>query len=691
MNQPLDIRWKDLHSLFSVVMCIDESMTLVYASKTLSNCLPETKNRPKLLDVFDTLRPRSLATFSDGLNALDSLCLLTAKNGKFAIRGQLLRTQYQEQDVLCFCGAPWLFWINAKSPETHLGLSDFSAQDVQLDQLFFMSTERQMVDDLEQLNTDLGAAKQQLEETQDTQRQFFAQMSHEIRTPLNGVVSALSLLDNHPTDPEQSQLVRLARSSSENLMQVINYVLNVSKLELSPHEDQKTFSWPDLIRSTIDIIAAKAKEKSLQVKLDMSPNLPRACFGNPDRLRQTLLNLAVNAIKFTDTGSITIRALPVHQAQDHCILRLEVIDTGAGISEDHLPHIFEPFWSSQPNGFATQTERRLYDEGTGLGLDIVRRNVLSMGGEIMVTSTLGQGSKFWFELPTTLPAETGSVSVAAAVQQEPEIEELTGRVLLVDDNETNLLLGSMILKSMGLEVTSVDGGGAAIAAARQQQFDLILMDITMPDMDGLEATRQIRTFASRDLLPIVALTAHTDYKEKAACLDIGMDGYLTKPIIREQLHKALATWLAKDKKLTSKEAVEDMTYENNIIDTELVTESVIEELIRQIGRDNLLIVISKVRTEATQRWSELVTADKQSNKDAIKRHVHSLASIFRSVGLMPAGDALGAIETKLRAGEEVPPGWLNALEKLKTDSIIALTQRMEEQSASSPKIQTDTK
>jgi len=313
----------------------------------------------------------------------------------------------------------------------------------------------------------------------------------------------------------------------------------------------------------------------------------------------------------------------------------------------------------------------------------------------MVESTPGQGTKFWFELPATLPAplpvETGPVEEVTTVKLEPETEELTGRVLLVDDNETNLLLGSMILKSMGLEVTSVDGGGAAVAAAKQQQFDLVLMDISMPDMDGLEATRQIRTFASSDLLPIFALTAHTDSQEKAACFNSGMDDYLTKPIIREQLHKTLATRLAKDKKPHSKEAAEDMKHQANITDTELVTQSVINELIRQIGPDNLQIVISKVRTEATQRWDELVTANKQGDKDAIKRHVHSLASIFRSVGLMPAGDAVGAIETKLRAGEEVPPGWLNALEKLKTDSIIALTQRMEEQSIPSPKIQTDTK
>jgi signal transduction histidine kinase/DNA-binding NarL/FixJ family response regulator len=672
MNRRINIRREDLHSLFSVVMCIDRSMHLIYVSETIRKYLPEIVYKSRLLEVFDILRPAAFATFSDGLNSMDSLCLLTAKNGSFAVRGQLLRTQYQQQDVLCFCGAPWLSWISTNCSETQLDLEDFSAQDMQLDQLFFMSTEKQMVDDLEQLNTDLKIAKEQLEEAQEVQKQFLAQMSHEIRTPLNGVVSALSLLDQHQTNHEQSKLIRLARSSSENLMQVVNYVLSVSKLELSPNQGQELFSWPELICSTIDIVVAKAQVKSLQIKLDLSPDLPSSCYGNPARLRQTLLNLAINAIKFTDSGTIIIRALPVHQAQDHCILRMEVIDTGIGISDKHLPHIFTPFWSSQAGGTGTQ------DEGTGLGLDIVRRNVRNMGGEVMVKSALGQGTKFWFELRTTLPAESQPIYPNAAVHDETKESELTGTVMLVDDNETNLLLGSMILKSMALEVISVNGGAAAVAAARQQNFDLILMDVHMPDIDGLEATRQIRTFASRDRVPIVALTAHTDTQEKAACLDIGMDDYLTKPIIREELHKALATWLAKDKKLHLKETAQGMKYEREILHTELVNQAVIDKLTGQIGYDNLLIVISKVRTEATQRWDELIAADKQGDNGATQRHVHSLASIFRSVGLMPIGDALRAIETQLRAGEEVPSGWIDVLERLKNNSIIALVEQIKE-------------
>ena len=210
MNSSAAVSWSDLQSLFSIVMCIDESMNIVCCGETLSKFLPETKGKPALADVFNTVRPSSFTHFRDGIDNLDSLCLLTAKNGKFAIRGQLFETLYQGQKALCFCGAPWLHWINSNCPETHLRLDDFSSQDVQLDQLLFMSTKGQMVNDLEKLNSDLQSAKKGLEKTQQAQRQFFAQMSHEIRTPLNGLVSALSLLDQSAMESGQTKFLQLS-------------------------------------------------------------------------------------------------------------------------------------------------------------------------------------------------------------------------------------------------------------------------------------------------------------------------------------------------------------------------------------------------------------------------------------------------------------------------------------------------
>lgn len=670
MTQSQSISWDDLHQLFSVVMCIDESMSIIYASKTLSKCIPEANTKPLLSELFNVVRPSSLTTFSEGSSSVGSLCLLTAKNNKFAVRGQLLNILYKGKNVLCFCGAPWLFWINSNCPDIGLGMGDFSSQDVQLDQLFFMSTEKQMVDDLERVNRDLLAAKNKLEEAQDAQKQFFAHMSHEIRTPLNGVVSALSLLDKCPTECQQSQFVRLAQSASQNLMQVINYVLDVSKLELFSEEDT-VFNCVELAHSTAKIVKASAEEKSLSLILDLASNLPRACYGDPTRLRQTLLNLLINAIKFTDSGSVTLRACCASENSEQCVVRFEVTDTGIGIADSDQQRVFEPFWSASRN---TQAQAK---QGTGLGLDIVRRNVEQMGGEICFSSTPGVGSTFWFELHLKCgtASDEGRCLEELNTDHKKEIQ-LAGKVLLVDDSETNLFLGSKILESLGLEVTPVDGGAKAVSAATQSDFDLVLMDIAMPGMNGLEATRQIRTFVDRDALPIVALTAHIDGDEKQACFEIGMNKYLTKPIAKEALAKELAPWLAITNTRSPEQCDEVVGEGNEATRGDLVDVSVLSDLVRQIGRDNLPVVINKVQAESNQRWSELEDAVARGDATAMMRQVHSLASIFRSVGLIPAGDALWAIEHCLRSGDEPAVNWLEELAQLKVDSLKALDQHL---------------
>ncbi|MFT4519233.1 MAG: signal transduction histidine kinase/DNA-binding response OmpR family regulator [Halioglobus sp.] len=670
MKMAAPISWDDLNSLFSIVMCIDESMTIVHASETLRKCLPETSSRPTVASVFSALRPAAFSSFQDGLNSLDSLCLLKANNDKFAIRGQLLQTRYQGQKVLCFCGSPWLFWINSNAPDTPLGLSDFSAQDVQLDQLFFMSTEKKVVQDLESLNSDLQVAKQDLEQAQESQKQFFAQMSHEIRTPLNGVISALSLLEQGEPDSQQAQFVRLAQSSSNNLMEVINYVLSVSKLELSADGEYAAFSWSDLINSTVEIVKARAQEKSLTVVVELHSEIPKACYGTPDRLRQTVLNLLINAIKFTETGGVTIRVMPGRSSDDLSNLRVEVIDTGIGIESAALGHIFTPFWSSANKKTAG------VEEGTGLGLDIVRRNVQSMGGEIQVDSSPGMGTTFWFELPVEIPPESEEAALIDQAAVELEVPVLGGKVLLVDDNETNLLLGSLILERMGLEVISADGGAKAVRLVKEEVFDLVLMDLSMPDIDGLEATRQIRTFMGKDQLPIVALTAHIDEAEKRACLDIGMDGYLTKPIVRDELARALVKWLPGKNTDESGEEGEMESGKTKSAAGKLVDMAVLDDLLKQIGRDNLQIVIDKVQVEAAQRWNELEIAKAQSDAPAVRRHVHSLSSIFRSVGLMAAGNSLGEVEECLRAGNEPTEGWVEDIVQVWIDSRESLNRVM---------------
>lgn len=655
MNHRVGLSWESIQSLFSVVMCVDKSMCITFASDTLVKFVPQSKNNPRLEDLFRVLRPSSLKTFSEAHASVNSLCLLAAKDGQFAIRGQLVPIVYKDQESLCFCGAPWLFWLNSNCPDIHLSLDDFSPQDVQLDQLFFMSTEKRMVDDLEQLATDLQKTKIELETSQVAQSKFFAQMNHELRTPLNGVVSAISLLEQLPLDGQQAELVAFGKSASENLMQVINYVLDLSKLGQMDEQDVAEFNLPGLLRSTIAIVKAKANEKSLQLELEMGEDLPQTFRGQTAALRQSLLNLLINAIKFTAEGFVKLHARQVASSGDEYRLRFEVTDTGSGISPQHQQRIFEPFFSLTP---AVSTGN---ESSTGLGLDIVRRNVEKMGGEMGLVSSTGQGSTFWFEVPLTASqGEETAVSADKPDQQYESLENLSGRILLVDDNETNLLLGSMILESLGLDVVKACNGMEAVAAAGQCQPDLVLMDISMPDISGLEATRRIRNFADADSMPIIALTAHVDSLEKKACQEAGMNGYLTKPIVRESLVEELARWLRGSEPDSPA----------------LVDEAVLQDLIRQIGRDNLRTVVEKVQAEALQRWEELREAAGKGDMAAAQRHVHSLGSIFRSVGLIPAGDAFAAIESKLRASEELDAGWVQNLAPLKDDSVEALGQYM---------------
>ena len=396
------------------------------------------------------------------------------------------------------------------------------------------------------------------------------------------------------------------------------------------------------------------------------------------------MNLLVNAIKFTDKGSVTVSARPLTWDEDQCILRVEVIDTGVGIPEKDQQNIFNPFWSSQPRG-----DKRT-DEGTGLGLDIVRRNVKSMGGQIQMSSEPGEGTRFWFDIPVSVPDKAEVTASLCASQPNENIRDLEGKILLVDDNETNLILGTLILESLGVEVASADCGLAAVTAAKEGDFDLVLMDISMPDIDGLEATRRIRHFFDNEQLPILALTAHIDVTEKEACLNGGMDGYLTKPIETEALHEALSTWLAKDSRLNPNAGNANHTQECKEIINELVDESILDNLAEQIGCDNLQVVIDKVQTESAVRWNELIAADLAGDKDTTQRNVHSLASIFRSVGLMSVGDGLGEIEIELRAGNELVPGWLEEFEQLIPLSMTALTERMEEMSRSVSALKDDT-
>jgi signal transduction histidine kinase/DNA-binding response OmpR family regulator len=644
-----------LEKLFSIVIEFDTDLRMVAASPVALDHMPWLAERPLLTEAFKIARPQGVKSLEDVVDRSDQLFLMSARDGSFALRGQIVTILRDGAKRPVFCGAPWMFWITSERPDLKLGIRDFSPQDSQLDQLFLMTTEKIMVSDLELVNQQLHDAKSELELAQRARDAFFAQMSHEMRTPLNGVISALALLEEHALPAGSQELLSLIKSSSRNLMHVINYVLDVSKIEADDGTlEAEPFGLEELVKSVVEIVEARAMEKKLGLRMVVEPGLPAASLGDSARVRQTLLNLVNNAIKFTDQGQVTIRVSEVEDRPPW--VRIDVADTGIGIPEHLQDRIFEPFFSGLEQGTDAG------ETGTGLGLDIVRRNVKLMGGELKLESSPDVGSTFTVLLPLE-PAIEPVVDAFVENQGEREEGPLRGSVLLVDDNRTNLMLGTMLLEGLGLGVKGAGSGEEAVEAVANQCFCAVLMDISMPGIDGFEATRRIRALPGRRNLPILALTAYASSREQAKAREAGMNDYLTKPVSRAQLVQALQKWLPGERKKPAMPVRKARTAVS-------LNDTVLEDLAHEIGPQNLALVVETFGSEARDRWRALVAADSASG---LAREAHALVSTCRSFGLDAVADALAGIEARARQGQTEDAESLEALGERLERSLDALS------------------
>jgi PAS domain S-box-containing protein len=461
---------------------------------------------------------------------------------------------------------------------------------------------------------------------QKAKEQFLANISHEIRTPINGIAGMANLLSQNPSPDERETYLNAIRHSAENLKVIINDILDLAAIESGKLRLEKIgFNLKDLLPSLISTFTYQAKEKKLSLDYSIDEKLNKILLGDPVRLNQILINLISNAVKFTHNGSIQIKCTSAKEQRGVCWVKIEVTDTGVGIPEEKLNTIFESF--SQADASVT----RRYG-GTGLGLTIVKQLVELQDGKIHVYSKEHSGSTF----SVVIPYQIGRVSRITQPISKPEKmqrEVVTShlRVLLVEDNDINRLYAKSILKNLQCYIDVAENGLVAVEKVKNNHFDIVLMDVQMPVMDGLDATKAIRAMDQRSGIPIIALTANATQKDVEKCIAAGMNDYLPKPFTPEDLYRKLF----EDLKITPKANTPELTETIEAIQTPQKPSYNLDYL-RSVSGNNQEFIQEMVTTfiqTIPAVLDDMKTAVQESDWLKLSRLAHQIKPSFTLIGL----------------------------------------------------------
>ena len=498
---------------------------------------------------------------------------------------------------------------------------------------------------LKKASEDLLHAKEIAEKSLKVKENFLANMSHEIRTPMNGVIGMIDLLNETPLMEDQRKYVQTIKKSSETLLNILNDILDLSKIEAGKMQLRLA---PISIEQTIEklhsLFYQQAALKDLELLYSIDSNVPKVVLADETRLLQILSNLTSNAIKFTDKGSVKIQ-ISLQERKDilHKI-RVTISDTGIGIPEDKLNMLFGYF--SQVDTSSSKTYG-----GTGLGLAISKELCKLMNGEIGVQTESNKGSMFWF----TFEANESKRLVESKKDSEDSFmgkERIKDfpRILLVDDNAINLFVASEILRKAGCEVDTAGNGLEAIQKVKNNAYRIVLMDIQMPQMDGVAATAEIRKLNIPNIPPIIAMTAYSMKEDKERFIMNGMDDYIAKPIKADVLIDKVKEWLAQDLHNLNQD-IADIPEVLDIADSEpILDKDIFEKLVQLSGVDNIQVIYKEFEYEALEQLDECKKSAKIGDFHNILNNLHTLKGVSGTLGLKDLEKKSKSIEAKLKKG-----------------------------------------